>query len=111
MKNAMKTAIAPNREFMLADTAGQKLFVMLKLRPTKDIATNLPPTSFTFVIDTSGSMYEVVAGDVEDTGVTYQQDGKEYKQVTGGKSKIDIVIESLLTLVNSGKLKQQDRVL
>lgn len=110
MKNAMKTAIATNREFMLADTAGQKLFVMLKLRPTKDIATNLPPTSFTFVIDTSGSMYEVVAGDVEDTGVTYQQDGKEYKQVTGGKSKIDIVIESLLTLVNSGKLKQQDRV-
>lgn len=108
--NAIKTSITPHREFMPADTEGQKLFVMLKLRPLKDIATSLPPTTFTFVIDTSGSMYEVVAGESKPTGVTYQQDGKEYREVTGGKSKIDIVIESLLALVNSGRLKQQDRI-
>lgn len=110
MQNAININITPHREFMPADTAAQKLFVMLKLRPIKDIAASRPPTTFTFVIDTSGSMYEIVAGDVKPTGITYQQDGKQYEQVTGGKSKIDIVIESLLALVNSGKLTTSDRI-
>ncbi len=110
MQDNINISITPHREFMPADTAAQKLFVMLKLRPTKDIATSRPPTTFTFVIDTSGSMYEVVSGDVKPTGITYQQDGKEYQVVTGGKSKIDIVIESLLALVNSGKLTTSDRI-
>ncbi|MDD1467716.1 VWA domain-containing protein, partial [Dolichospermum sp. ST_sed5] len=82
----------------------------LKLRPTKDVATSSPHTTFTFVIDTSGSMYEVVSGESKPTGITYQQDGKAYQQVTGGKSKIDIVIESLLALVRSGKLTTSDRI-
>lgn len=110
MQNAINVNITPHREFMPADSTAQKLFVMLKLRPIKDVATSRPPTTFTFVIDTSGSMYEVVAGDVKPTGITYQQDGKQYQQVTGGKSKIDIVIESLLALVNSGKLTTSDRI-
>lgn len=110
MQNNLNISITPHREFMPADTAAQKLFVMLKLRPTKDVATSRPPTTFTFVIDTSGSMYEVVSGESKPTGVIYQQDGKEYQQVTGGKSKIDIVIESLLALVRSGKLTTSDRI-
>ncbi|MEY3333510.1 MAG: hypothetical protein RLZZ176_1810 [Cyanobacteriota bacterium] len=110
MQNNLNISITPHREFMPADTAAQKLFVMLKLRPTKDIATSRPPTTFTFVIDTSGSMYEVVSGESKPTGVIYQQDGKEYQEVIGGKSKIDIVIESLLALVRSGKLTTSDRI-
>jgi Ca-activated chloride channel homolog len=110
MQNAINVNITPHREFMPADSTAQKLFVMLKLRPIKDVATSRPPTTFTFVIDTSGSMYEVVAGEVKPTGITYEQDGKQYEQVTGGKSKIDIVIESLLGLVNSGKLTTSDRI-
>lgn len=110
MQNNLNISITPHREFMPADTAAQKLFVMLKLRPTKDIATSRPPTTFTFVIDTSGSMYEIVSGESKPTGVIYQQDGKEYQEAIGGKSKIDLVIESLLALVRSGKLTTSDRI-
>ncbi|PPJ64608.1 vWA domain-containing protein [Cuspidothrix issatschenkoi] len=110
MQNNLNISITPHREFMPADTAAQKLFVMLKLRPTKDVATSRPPTTFTFVIDTSGSMYEIVSGESKPTGVIYQQDGKEYQEAIGGKSKIDLVIESLLALVRSGKLTTSDRI-
>ncbi|RUT02394.1 hypothetical protein DSM106972_058720 [Dulcicalothrix desertica PCC 7102] len=110
MSDALNISITPHREFMPADTAGQKLFLMLKIRPNKEVAKTLPPTNFVFVIDTSGSMYEVVSGEITPTGTTYIQDGKQYNEVTGGKSKIDIVIESLLALVRSGKLKDTDRV-
>ncbi len=106
----LNVAITPHREFMPADNAGQKLFLMLKLRPTKDIAALRPPTTFAFIIDTSGSMYEVVAGESQPTGKTYIQDGNEYEEVAGGKSKIDIVMESLLALVRSGRLDGSDRV-
>ncbi|BAY95339.1 MULTISPECIES: vWA domain-containing protein [unclassified Tolypothrix] len=110
MSNVLNVYITPHREFLPAETEGQKLFLMLKLRPTKEVAVSRPPTTFAFVIDTSGSMYEVVAGATRPTGVTYTQDGKEYNQVTGGKSKIDIVMESLLALVRSGRLGASDRV-
>ncbi|KZL51552.1 hypothetical protein A2T98_01440 [Nodularia spumigena CENA596] len=110
MPNALNLAIRPHREFMPAETAGQKLFLMLKLRPTKDVAAIPPSTTFTFVIDTSGSMYEIVAGDTTPTGKTYTVDVKEYTQVTGGKSKIDIVSESLLALIRSGRLGASDRI-
>lgn len=110
MSNVLNVSITPHREFMPAETEGQKLFLMLKLRPTKEVAVSRPPTTFAFVIDTSGSMYEIVTGETTPTGVTYTQDGKEYSQVTGGKSKIDIVIESLLALVRSGRLEASDRV-
>ena len=110
MQNNININITPHREFMPADTAAQKLFVMLKLRPTKDIATSRPSTTFTFVIDTSGSMYEIILGESKPTGIIYEQDGKQYQQVIGGKSKIDLVIESLLALVRSGKLTTSDRI-
>ena len=110
MSNVLNFAITPHREFMPADTAAQKLFLMLKLRPNKEIAATRPPTSFVFVIDTSGSMYEIVSGEITPTGETHTVDGKEYNQVTGGKTKIDIVIESLLALVRSGRLGTSDRV-
>ncbi|TAE59109.1 MAG: VWA domain-containing protein [Nostocales cyanobacterium] len=110
MANELNVSITPHREFIQADTNAQKLFVMLKLQPTKEIAATRPPTTFTFVIDTSGSMREVVTGEVKPTGNTFIQDGNLYNEVTGGKSKIDIVIESLLALVRSGRLSEKDRI-
>lgn len=106
----LNVAIAPHREFLPADAPEQKLFVMLKLRPTKEVASTRPSTTFAFVIDTSGSMYEAVTGDPQLTGRTFQIDGNQYQEVTGVESKIDIVIQSLLNLVRSGKLNQSDRV-
>lgn len=106
----LHVTLTPHREFLPADSPGQKLFLMLKVRPTKEVAKTRPSTTFAFVIDTSGSMYEVVVGESQPTGKTFQVDGKEYMGVTGGKSKIEIVMESLTTLVRSGRLNSSDRI-
>ncbi len=106
----LNVALAPHREFLPADAVGQKLFLMLKLRPAKEVASTRPSTTFAFVIDTSGSMYEAVIGDPQPTGIIFQSDGKEYEAVTGVESKIDIVIQSLLNLIRSGRLNQSDRI-
>ena len=81
-------SITPHRELLPADSKEQKLFLMLKLRPTKDVAASRPSITFVFLIDTSGSMTEDV----------------------GAKTKIDIVIESLHRLVNSGRFNPSDRI-
>jgi Ca-activated chloride channel homolog len=106
----LNVAIAPHREFLPADTAEQKLFIMLKLRPTKEVANTRPSTTFALLIDTSGSMYEVVGGNPQPTGRILRQDGKAYNEVTGGKTKIDIVIDSLHALIHSGRLDGSDRL-
>jgi Ca-activated chloride channel family protein len=84
----LNVQIAPHREFLPCDAAEQKLFVMLKLRPTKEVANTRPSTTFVFLIDTSGSMYEDV----------------------GDRTKIEIVMESLKRLIHSGKLGASDRI-
>lgn len=85
----LKVTITPHRQFLPAETPEQKLFLMLKLRPEKDVSATRPSTTFVFVIDTSGSMYE---------------------EAGNGKSKIDIVVESLDQLVSSNNLSQSDRI-
>jgi Ca-activated chloride channel family protein len=55
-------------------------------------------------------MYEIIAGEAKPTGKTFDLDGKTYNQVTGGKTKIDLVIESLSNLIKSGKLSKSDRL-
>lgn len=106
----LNVTITPHREFLPADSVEQKLFLMLKLWPNKEVATSRPSTTFAFVIDTSGSMYEIVLGNPQLTGRTIFQDGKEYNEVTGGISKMEIVVHSLIGLLRSGRLSQQDRV-
>jgi Ca-activated chloride channel family protein len=106
----LNVSITPHREFLPADSSEQKLFVMLKLRPKKEVANTRPPTTFVFLIDTSGSMREVVVGEVVPTGNIFMVDGQEYMSVTGGQTKIDIVIESLNKLIYSGKLGASDRI-
>jgi Ca-activated chloride channel family protein len=106
----LNVTLTPHREFLPADSPAQKLFIMLKLRPTKEVANTRPSTTFTFLIDTSGSMYEVVAGESQPTGQTFRVDGRDYMGVTGGETKIDIVIKSLQELIWSGKLDESDRI-
>ena len=47
------------------------------------------------LLDTSGSMSEVVDGDIKSTGKKTRIDGKEYEIVTGGKTKLDYLKEGL----------------
>ncbi|WP_410245689.1 hypothetical protein [Arthrospira sp. PCC 8006] len=74
----LNVTITPHLEFLNADKAGQKLFVMLKLRPNAEVSASRPSTTFSFVIDTSGSMYEVLEGEETiPTGNSYFLDGKQ----------------------------------
>ncbi len=50
------------------------------------------------LLDTSGSMAEIVADAGEDTGQTVQQDGQTYRIVSGGTTRIDLLNEGLITL-------------
>lgn len=106
----LNVALIPHREFFPAETPDQKLFLMLKLRPTKEVAATRPSTSFAFVIDTSGSMCEAIAGNPQPTGRTFSVDGRDYQEVTGVQSKIDLVIKSLEELVRSSRLDKSDRI-
>ncbi len=47
------------------------------------------------LLDISGSMAEIVANAGQDTGQTVQQDGKNYRVVAGGTSRIDLLNEGL----------------
>lgn len=107
----LNVSICPQRDFLPANSeTNQKLFVMLKLMPSHELASVKANTHFVFVLDTSGSMYEVIAGDPRQTGRTYSVDGKAYNEVTGGFTKLDIVIDSLNALIDSGRLNENDKV-
>jgi uncharacterized protein YegL len=47
------------------------------------------------LLDTSGSMLEIVSGAGRDLGRTIQMDGKTYNVVSGGKTKLDYLNEGL----------------
>jgi Ca-activated chloride channel family protein len=89
MSNYLQFAIAPHREYLPAQSSEQRLFVMLRLRPSREIAQARPDTAFIAIIDTSGSMIDKVAG---------------------SKTKIDIVIESLESLLDSTNPHPRDRL-
>ncbi|MGC8554795.1 MAG: vWA domain-containing protein [Candidatus Acidulodesulfobacterium sp.] len=109
MSKLLDVKIIPHRSYLMADTPDQKLFIELKLEASRKIDFKTP-LSIAFVIDTSGSMREIVAGSPVNTGKTQTIDGNTYNIVTGGDSKIGILIEGLKKFVNSAKLKNSDRV-
>ena len=101
--------IAPHKSYLMADTPNQKLFIELKLRSEGKSSFN-SSLSIAFVVDTSGSMGEIVSGSTVFTGETQTIDGNTYNIVTGGNSKIGILIDGLKKFVSSSKLKNTDRI-
>jgi Ca-activated chloride channel family protein len=87
----LNVQIIPHRDLLPADSQEQKLFLMLKLRPKQEAASTRPPTAFTFLIDTSSSMDETIAG---------------------GKTKREAVIESLLGICRQSqqRISPQDQI-
>lgn len=57
-----------------------------------------PRVPCVLLLDTSGSMLEVVGDFDHVTGETFMQDGKMYNAVSGGKTRIDLLNEGLVTL-------------
>lgn len=106
----LEAKVQPHREFLQADQAGQKLFVALKLKPQAVAAAARPDLSIAFVVDTSGSMREVITEPTERTGQRVFSDGKEYEVVRGAKSKMDLVVEALQRLLETPLLLDADRL-
>lgn len=106
----LNASIKPHRECLLAHSNGQKLFLALSLSPQKEATQTRPALSIAFVVDTSGSMREVVTEPTEMTGQTVRVDGQEYEVVRGASSKMDVVIQSLRTIIQSDRLLPQDRI-
>ncbi len=109
MSKMLDVKIIPHRSYLMSDTPDQKLFIELKLGTKLESVSNAP-LSIAFIVDTSGSMREIVSGSPINTGKTETLDGNTYNIVTGGNSKIDILIGGLKKFVSSSKLKNTDRI-
>ncbi len=57
-----------------------------------------PRVPCVLLLDTSGSMAEIVGEPGKPTGRTFMQDGNLYNEVLGGTSRIDLLNEGLVTL-------------
>lgn len=57
-----------------------------------------PRVPCVLLLDTSGSMAEIVGESGKSTGRTFMQDGNLYNEVLGGTSRIDLLNEGLVTL-------------
>ncbi len=104
------TTLTPHREYLLAQSSGQKLFLTLALRPDAQAEAARAQLCVVFVVDTSGSMREVVTEPTEYTGETTLLDGKRYEVVRGAKSKMDVVEEALLGVLEGNALGPEDRL-
>lgn len=91
--------VQAHREFFLANTPGQRLFVALHLQP-QEAARVRPALAVAFVVDTSQSMRSRVT---RPTGFGDLLFG-------GGKNKLELVIEALSGLVTSGLLLDSDHL-
>ncbi|MEO1783858.1 VWA domain-containing protein [Thermodesulfobium sp. 4217-1] len=83
----LKVNLKTHRKRLLADTPGQKLFVLLGIEATGDFEER-EKLFVSFVLDTSGSMSEKV----------------------NDKSKIEIVVESLKKIFESDIFKDDDEI-
>lgn len=71
---------------------------MAEQQPFGDVALASNPEPrcpCVLLLDVSGSMAEIVSNAGQDTGQTVQQDGKTYRVVSGGTTRIDLVNEGL----------------
>ncbi|PNY81386.1 vWA domain-containing protein [Deinococcus koreensis] len=106
----LDATVRPHREFLLAQTQGQKLFLTLHVRPTAQAGQARPNLSVVFVVDTSGSMREVVTEPTSTTGQTTFVDGRQYEVVRGAKNKLELLTEALTGIINSDLLRPEDRL-
>ncbi len=84
-----------HREFFTPFTPNQRLFLQLSLVPEWSSAKHRPDLAIAFVIDTSGSMRELVASESDDNSAA---------------SRLDLVMASMEAVLNSQKLRDEDRI-
>ena len=112
MPKVLDVKVIPHRNYLMADTPDQKLFIELKLGTKLESGPNLP-LSIAFIVDTSGSMREIVSSSPVNTGKTETLDENIHNNIVSGvdsESKIGILIGGLKKFVSSSKLKNTDRI-
>lgn len=95
-----------NEPYLLNEGKERQVKVCLSVMPSNEIRKQLAAANLKsqgadvcIVLDVSGSMREIVAGEVKSTGRTQVIDGKTYNIVEGGTSKLDAAVEAIRKLV------------
>jgi Ca-activated chloride channel family protein len=102
---------ASHRPYLQADSPiPQKLFLLVRATPLEQAAGSRPPTAIVFVMDTSGSMRELVTAPDRATGRMVEVDGKLYEEVVGGKTKQDLLIDALHKVADLESLTDKDQL-
>ncbi|MHB8232014.1 MAG: vWA domain-containing protein [bacterium] len=109
MSKILNVKIIPHRNYLMADIPDQKLFIELKLASEPESNYN-SPLSISFIVDTSGSMREIVSGPPAPAGKAQTAGENTYGAANEGSSKIGILIDGLKKFVSSPKLKNTDRI-
>lgn len=109
MPKILDVKIIPHRGYLMAYTSDQKLFIELKLGSESEPVSS-SSLSIAFVVDTSGSMRDIVSGASANTGKNQAIGGNIYNMAAGGDSKIGIIIDGLKKFAGSSKLKNTDKI-
>lgn len=94
----LKTVVRPHRNALRAETCDeQKVFVMMKLIPSVEIASSRPPLAITLVVDTSASM-RLYADQKEFVRLAQRQNlsGKSVRADGGNYQIFDLDLPTLL---------------
>ncbi|GMK41946.1 hypothetical protein PCCS19_50050 [Paenibacillus sp. CCS19] len=101
-----------NTPYLLNDNKERQVKVKLTIHPSDEIRMkkdNVPTelgTDVCLVLDVSGSMRDIIAGEVVSTGQTVMIEGQLRNIVTGGTSKLDCAISAVQKLLP--KLRDND---
>lgn len=107
----LRVTAKAHREFLRADTADQRLFVMFKLEAVGVAAQSRPPLALALVVDTSGSMREVISWQGPAlAGPVHQVDGQEYVEVSAGETKIERAVQVAERLIHDPRLRPDDEI-
>ncbi len=103
-------SFASHRPFLQANSLNpQKLFLLIRVKASTEAAHTRPPTATVFVMDTSGSMRELITEPDQVTGRVVQVDGRTYEEVIGGQTKQDLLMTALHGVVDLPELTEQDQ--
>lgn len=115
----LKTVVRPHRSKLRSGTIEtQKLFVMLKLIPSLEVAGTRPPLALSFVVDTSASMRSFVDQDAA-VRAAWRSGGAQNVSVDGASYQsldvdlptlLDQAIEAAHAMIDDARLLPSDEV-
>lgn len=101
--------------YLLNHEKEKEIKVCLNVMPSEEIRKKLADVvlgnqgvDVCIVLDVSGSMYEIIDGEVKQTGRKEVIDGKTYNIVEGGTSKLDVALDAVRKVVNM--LRENDTI-